>query len=111
MARININGTHYDGDNISIQNGELFVNGEKVSTGETKEIYITVEGDVGDVNIAHCKQLIVHGIVEGDVDLVSGDVTVKRDVLGDVETVSGNVKCERIAGNVETVSGNITQKQ
>lgn len=85
-----INGATYSGQNVTITDGDVFIDGKKVNSKDAKVINITVHGDVGKI------------------DTQSADVTVNGTVKGDVETMSGDVTAGKIEGDAETMSGDIT---
>jgi hypothetical protein len=101
---ITINGVSYYGNNISINNGNIKIDGINVAVNE-KMINISVNGNVDQLSVDSCESLIVSGNV-ADVKTVSGDVNC-QNVLGSVKTVSGDVSAKNINGNVNTVSGDI----
>lgn len=41
----------------------------------------------------------------------SGDVNIAGDVIGNVKTMSGDVKCENVSGDVSTMSGDIKKRK
>lgn len=102
-----INGVTYSGRSVTINNGQVIVDG--VVQGELSGYQVTVNitGNVdkvsttsGDINIVGD---VRHAIT------TSGDIDCNH-VIGDVETVSGDVDCGDIAGRVSTISGNIRQR-
>lgn len=84
---ISINGKSYKGNDVSISNGVL-----------------TIDGDVQDENISHDVDITVIGDIE-TLDMNSGKV--KANSIGQVETMSGNVHCGNISGSVTTMSGDV----
>lgn len=86
-CRINIDGKEFRGNNVSITNGKVTVDGV-VQDGEL----------VGDVNIT------VHGDVER---LENNAGIVKANSVGSVRTQSGDVECGNVTGSVQTMSGDI----
>ena len=129
MSSIIINGVTFDGDSISIKNGNIVVDGNKVSV-DSKKIDIVIQGHVENVVVDSCDSLRIIGNVlgvstkSGDVNIVgnvishvngndiirtvSGDVTISGDMTGNVTSTSGDVKARSITGNVKTVSGDIS---
>jgi hypothetical protein len=85
-----INGKTYNGNNITISDGVVIVDG------------VVQDGDHIGYNI----QVTVNGNV-GEIETGSGDITVNGEV-SDVSTSSGDVKCGNVAGNVQTSSGDVT---
>jgi len=120
MATIVINGNSYTGNNISVVNGKVVVDGLDV-TPEQKQITISVDGDVDELSVDSCNKVTISGscakvrttsgsvdcgIVHGDVNSTSGSIECKN-VQGDVTTTSGRVKAAMVMGNVRTNSGNV----
>lgn len=105
MGVVNINGRIFSGNNVIVENGKVFIDGESIDSDE-KEIKIEISGNIENLIIDYCKGINVTGDVS-KLKTMSGNVSVTGNVNGDVETMSGNVKCDDIRGNVKTVSGNI----
>lgn len=88
-----INGKKYEGNNISISNGNIVIDGDLVEkTSEFEDKTLIIQGNVNSITTA------------------SGDVTVNGNVTGNVSTMSGDIECGNIFGNVSTMSGDITKK-
>lgn len=106
-----INGiTIASGDNITIRNGKVIVDGKDV-TPDAKEIVITITGDVSTLKVDACESIAVQGNA-GSVNTMSGDIEVIGNIEGSVQTVSGNVECGgSIGGRVQTVSGEIRSRR
>lgn len=116
MAKIKIGSKEYEGKNIEIKKGDIYIDGNYVHTQTPgNNINITIQGDIetlaghfGDVTINGKADLVstksgdvtVNGSVKGNVDSNSGDINVSGDVSGNVNTTSGDI-------NVNTVSGDI----
>lgn len=105
---ITINGTTYSGNNITVRNNKVIIDGVEINTGKDLTVNIYVEGNIDSIN-GNVTNVTVHGNVI-DVETVSGDVVVTNSVEGDVQTVSGDVKANSIKGKVKTVSGDIKGK-
>ena len=87
---ISINGvqiTARDG-NITIRNGIVNVDGQKIDCSNDKEIIIN-----GNCNNIDC----------------SGTLTVNGNVEGDVD-ITGNMRCNTILGNIDS-TGNIKMEK
>lgn len=88
-----INGKKYEGNNVSISNGNIVIDGDLVGkTSEFEEKELIIQGNVNSITTA------------------SGDVTVNGNVTGNVSTMSGDIECGNIFGNVSTMSGDVTKK-
>ena len=89
-----INGVTYSGSSITINGdhvgGSVIVDGVNVQSGITGNIEVTVNGGCEEVST------------------MSGDIKVYGDILGNVKTMSGDVKARKISGKVNTMSGDIT---
>lgn len=107
-STVKINGVSYNGNNVTIINGKVIVDGKDM-TPDAKNITIHVDGDISKLSVDICDKLSVTGNVN-DLSTVSGDVSVGGNVGQNVKTVSGDVKCGNIAGKVTTVSGDIKNK-
>jgi DUF4097 and DUF4098 domain-containing protein YvlB len=108
QSTVTINGQTYSGNNVSIVNDLVFVDG--VAQGQTLvgPITVTVNGDVQQLETVS-GDIEVHGNV-GTLSTTSGDVDVSLDVKGGVTTVSGDVEVAgSVAGDINTVSGDISR--
>jgi glutamate synthase domain-containing protein 3 len=103
-SSITINGTPYSGNNISISNGKVVVNGVVQEQTLSYNITVNVIGDVETLDTIS-GDVYIQGNV-GNLKTTSGDVQCK-DVAANVQTVSGDVRASKITGNVKTVSGDI----
>jgi len=108
-STIKINGVTFHGDNVSIVNSKIIIDGKDV-TPDSKTISIQVEGNIGNLKVDVCDKVSVTGNVT-NLTTVSGDVSVTGDVGQNVQSVSGDVKCSNIAGKVSTISGDIKNKK
>lgn len=105
MSVVIINGNRFVGDNITIKNNKVLIDGKDM-TPDAKEINITVEGNVEDLDVDYCNTLQVTGNVN-TLRSGSGDVTC-NDVHNGVQTGSGDVDCNNINGYVQTGSGDVS---
>jgi hypothetical protein len=108
MATITINSKSVSGRNIVVVNGRVIVDG-KDETPESKEINIVVTGDVEKLEVDACSKIEVNGNVH-NVKTLSGDVEISGVVSGNVQTMSGDVKCGDIGGSVSTMSGDVKRR-
>ena len=89
-AGITINGRSFSGNNVSIVNGKVTIDGKRVDVEERDvKITVTVNGNIGNL------------------EMDSGEVTVQGDV-GEIKTASGSVMCQDVKGGVQTASGNVS---
>lgn len=126
MNIVNINGTTYTSSkSITIIDGKVIIDGNDV-TPSGKEITISIEGSVENLEVDACSKVIVNGNVkslkttsgdidvkgniEGSISTTSGDIDCGGSIGGDVKTVSGDVDCGKISGSVNSVSGDVKQR-
>lgn len=105
MGQITINNNGYVGESISIINGKVFVDGKDM-TPDSKEITITVEGDVNTLKVDYCKSLSIKGSVNNAM-ASSGNIDITGDVKESVSTSSGNIHCGNVGTSVRTSSGSV----
>ena len=88
MNTIIVNGKRIQcsGSNVSIINGRVIVDGKEIANEESREVYVTIEGDVNKIDC-------------------SGSVTVKGNVKGDIDA-SGSIRCGNVSGSVDA-SGSV----
>ena len=79
-------------------------------TPDSKNITITVEGNVETLEVEACTKISVAGDVSS-LSTVSGDVEVGGHVLGNVQTMSGDVDCGNVGGNISTMSGDVKHRK
>lgn len=87
---IRINGVTFDGDNVSIINGVVFIDGIKQDykiDGISKSSPVTVHGNVNQIECVNC--------------------TINGDVLGDIEAT--NVTCGNVGGDIDAI--NVTKSR
>lgn len=107
-SRVVINGVEIQSArSISItQNGKrIYVDGQEVSTGDAKEVKIEVHGNLGSLDADACETITVTGNV-GNVETMSGNVKC-GDVTGSVQTMSGSISAGKIAGSPSSMSGGV----
>lgn len=105
MGVIRINGVSYSGRSISINNGNITIDGKKAELKDEKVITIEVTGDIDKLSADECQTITVSGSC-GSVSTMSGDVEC-GNIGGSVSTMSGDVSCGGIGGNVSTMSGDV----
>ena len=104
MGTITIGGKTYVGNNISINNNVVKIDGKVTECGHPYTI--SVSGDVDKLEVDACESVTVVGSVQS-VKTMSGDVKC-GDVRGGVQTMSGDVDAKVISGPTTTMSGDIT---
>ena len=100
MGNINIKG-----NNVSIINNKIFVDGKEIGT-EEKEINIIVEGNLDKLEVDCCNLIKVNGVTK-DVEVSNGNITISGDVKGNVNNINGNIIAKVINGNCKTKNGDI----
>jgi hypothetical protein len=104
---ININQKIYKGNSIVISNGKVIIDGKDYTPSDEKEVNIAVVGNLENIEVDMCNIFSISGNC-GSVQTTSGDVTIKGEVEGNVQTLSGDINCGIVKGNITTMSGNIT---
>lgn len=126
MSMIVINGQVYKGNSISINKGNIIIDGNNVESND-KTITISIEGNIDKLEVDYCKTIQIKGNVQmlstgsgdvtiegssGNISTGSGDVDVNENVTGNISTGSGDVKVNGIiTGNVKTMSGDIKHRK
>ena len=100
MGNINIKG-----NNVSIINNKIFVDGKEIGT-EEKEINIIVEGNLDKLEVDCCNSIKVNGVTK-DIEVSNGNITISGDVKGNVNNINGNIIAKVINGNCKTKNGDI----
>lgn len=101
-----INGKTYSGNTVSMKDSKIYIDGTEQYKDE-KVINITVNGNVDELNLNPCSNVVINGNVLGNVETISGNIEC-RDIYKNAETVSGNIKVEgNVLGSVSSVSGDI----
>lgn len=87
-SKVNVNGQDFEGSNI-----EIVIDGNVVKAfNHNAKINIVIYGDASYIKNA------------------SGDITVNGDINGNIDSSSGDIKCENISCSVTTTSGSVTVK-
>lgn len=96
MGTININGRTYTGNNITVNDNDIIIDGKKVDydpNNEYKEIIVHVDGNLESLK---CNTAVIHGDVYQDVKCN----TLKCEVVGG-DVKANTVKADHIEGNVK----------
>jgi hypothetical protein len=106
---ITINGKTYKVNNLTIKNGEVWIDGKKAEEipAPEKEIYIIVQAVGAKIEVDTCDFIRVEGDAQGVIS-TNGNVLVEGSITGNVNTVNGNVKAATIGGHVTTVNGDVS---
>jgi hypothetical protein len=109
---ITINGKNYEGDNVTVINGQVIVDGKQVS-GEVPDTVLTIKVD-GIIKELHSDRSVrVYGKVEGDVHAKG---SVNCDEVGGNVHAGGSVNCNDVNGsvssggsvNADNIAGSVT---
>lgn len=104
MSQIIINNSSFTGRNVTIINNKIIIDGKDV-TPDSKEINISITGNVDNLEVDYASKIEVQGNVDS-LRSGSGNVICKG-VIGNVQTGSGDVDCENVQGNIQTGSGGV----
>lgn len=85
------------GNNITINNGTVIVDGAVIKSGLTGDVRISFEGDLANLNVDG--SATVRGNVMGNID-AGGSVTCNNVLSGDVDA-GGSVRCGDVHGRVD----------
>ena len=107
-SNIQINGKSYSGNNVSMKNGKVFVDGVEQDGETTGNIEITVEGSCGDITTDYGN--ITIGCDAKSVESKNGNIRVSGAIEGNAETKNGNIKAGSILGDATTKNGNVSGK-
>ncbi|AUR85886.1 hypothetical protein NVP1081O_151 [Vibrio phage 1.081.O._10N.286.52.C2] len=105
---VKINGQTFKGNNVSISNGRVIVDGVEQTSEQQYKFEITVNGDVDKLEL-ESGTVVVKGNVNCSLNTTNGDVEC-GDVSGDVKTTNGDVDCDNVAGRVSTINGNVKHR-
>ncbi len=95
--QININGKTItcSGNNITIQNGKVIIDGSTIYETDHEDIKATISGDV---NTIHCSGDVFVYNNAGNITC-GGKCEVNGDVNGDIKA-GGSVTCKTIVGDI-----------
>ena len=93
------------GNNVSIINNKIFVDGKEIGT-EEKEINIIVERNLDKLEVDCCNSIKVNGVTK-DVEVSNGNITISGDVKGNVNNINGNIIAKVVNENCKTKNGDI----
>lgn len=95
-GKVTINGVTYEGNNITITDNKVQIDGRTVERGVTGEVQVKIEGS--PVKVYSDAFVEVSGDVLGDID--SGGSVNCGNVKGDVDA-GGSVRCGSVGGSVD----------
>lgn len=93
--KITINGKSYEvsGNNITVKNDSIYVDGQLVESGLSGNVKVEFTGDLANLD---CTTATINGNVHGYVD---GTTITCGDVGGDVDGTT--IKCGNVSGDVD----------
>lgn len=98
MNTIIVNGTRIqtNGNNISVINNSIYVDGKVVQSDLSGDVNIKFEGDLASLK---CNgSATINGNIKGDVD-VGGSLDC-NDIVGNID-VGGSVRCGKVSGDID----------
>lgn len=108
MGKVTINGVPISFERkVSISEDEIWIDGKGVSL-DSREIKVNIVGNLEELDVRCATSIDVNGNVT-NIRSQAGDVGITGNILGNVQTISGNVVCHEgyIEGNVASISGDI----
>ena len=110
MNTIRINNKTYTGNNVTVSNNKVYIDGKlQEQDGPDRNISIVVEGNLEKLSVDCCDKIEIKGNC-GPVTTQSGDVNIGGNVSGSIQTMSGDVMADDIGGSVSTMSGDVKCK-
>lgn len=94
MGKMTINGVTYEGNNISICNNGVIIDGKVQGDSLSKDV-IEIKGDVQSVSCD--KSLTIIGSIKGNADARG---SINCDKIGGDVNAGGSVNCDDVGGNV-----------
>ncbi len=106
---VKVNGQVYHGKSVTINNGQVVVDGRP--QGEVNEhiINVYVEGDCTLVQNTN-GDIKVNGSVAGDAETTNGDIEIDGYVGGNVKSHNGDIRCGVVHGNVSNHNGDVNHR-
>lgn len=98
MNTIVVNGTRIqtNGNNISVINNQVYVDGKLVQSDLSGDVNIKFEGDLASLK---CNgSTTINGNIKGNVD-VGGSLDC-NDIIGNID-VGGSVRCSKVSGDID----------
>lgn len=104
---VEINGVRYEGNNVTIIDGKVTIDGKAVDVDDkSKVINVIITGNVKNLEVGNCNKLKLFGEC-GNVNSINGNIDIQGNVTGDVTNKNGNINCSKIEGNATNKNGNI----
>ena len=105
-SRVVIDGRVFSGNNVSISNGKVVIDGVAQDGDLTGPINVEVHGDIQSLDNG---QGDVKAYNIGSVKIGQGDIEC-GDIKGDAKTGMGDIRCSVVHGNAKTGMGDIKLK-
>lgn len=105
-GQISINGQLVSGKNVSISGKKVTIDGVVQGTDLSGDVHVVIHGDVDQLTN---ESGTVTAQNVGDISTLSGDVRC-NDVSGSINTMSGDVTCGHVAGSIKTMSGDVSHR-
>lgn len=102
---IKINGKVYTGNSISINNNRIVIDGHDL-TPDTKEINISIDGDIEKIKVDLCNKILIKGNC-GSLQAKNGDIEVGGDVTGSINSMNGDIDCGDVGGSIQAMNGDV----
>ena len=104
-----INGISISGNNISISNGKIIVDGKEYKPDDDKRLaitHVTVQGSVVKLEVSQGNVTVTGNT--GDIECDQGNVTVGGSVTGNIECDMGNIDIQgSVSGSASADMGNV----
>ncbi|EFV73046.1 hypothetical protein HMPREF1012_00968 [Bacillus sp. BT1B_CT2] len=104
-GKVTVNGVRYEGNNITITNNKVLIDGQAVESSVSGEVKVKIEGS--PVKVYSDASVEVRGDVLGDVD--SGGSVNCGNVKGNVDA-GGSVCCGTVGGSVDA-GGSVSMRR
>lgn len=107
-STIIVNGRSYVGRNVSMVNGDVYIDGKLMETPVERDILIQITGDIEKLELDRGSIEVTGSVV----NLLSkaGNVEVGGDVKGEATVRQGNLECNDIFSTVSVDMGNVDAK-
>jgi len=108
---LSINGKTFGfkGHSVEVIANDIYIDGKKVEDTFKGDVSIEIHGDVGNVEIDVCKSMTCRNVK--NLEISTGDCHVHGNVNGDVEIMTGDLTCGDINGDVEIMNGSIRKSR
>jgi hypothetical protein len=106
-SMIAINNKEYQGNNINIINGKIYIDNKLINTENDKTINIEIFSSIEMVTVDYCNNITIQGDCQ---ELNSKNGNISANIIsGNATTKNGNITANTIHGNATTKNGNISK--